>query len=109
MGTNPLSQLFRPLLRGPMLSRTSGETNPWAGRTNVPSGSATVTVSTALVNSDSIIRFGTEVTSVGVGANSGGAVVVNSIVSGVSFAFARATAVAAPWDETVMWELVKTS
>ena len=101
--------LFKPTLRGPMRTRTSGEANPWAGRTALNSGSAAVTVSTALVQSDSIIRYGTLPSSLGVAANSGGAIVVNGIVDGVSFDLARATGVAVPWDETIMWELVRTS
>ncbi len=101
--------LFKPTLRGPMRTRTTGEENPWAGRTVLASGSASVTVSTALIQSDSIVRYGTQPNSVGVAANSGGAVVVNSIVDSVSFAFARATGVAVPWDEAVMWEVLRTS
>ena len=47
--------------------------------------------------------------SVGLAASSGGAIVVNSIVDGVSFAFARSMGFAVPWDETIMWELMRTS
>ena len=102
--------LYKPTLRGPLRTRTAPtETNPWAGRTTLASGSATVTVSTAIVQSDSIIQFATEVGTVGVGANSGANVVVNSIVDAISFAFARATGIAVDWDETVMWQLLRTS
>jgi hypothetical protein len=101
--------LFKPTLRGPMRTITTGEENPWAGRTVLASGSATITVSTAAIQSDSIVRYGTLPSSLGVAANSGGTIVVSSIVDGVSFALARATGVAVPWDETVMWELVRTS
>ena len=101
--------LFKPTLRGPLRTRTSGEANPWAGRTTLNSGSAAVTVATALVQSDSIIRYGTLPSSLGVAANSGGGIVVSSVVDSVSFDFARATGVAVPWDEQVMWEIVKTS
>ena len=86
-----------------------GQANAWAGLTTLSSGSATVTVSTTMVRSDCIVRMGSSVASVGLGANSGGAIVVNSIVDSVSFAFVRATAIANPWDEVVMWELVRTS
>lgn len=95
---------FRPLLKGP-LDTFIGGTNPWCSRTTVGSGSATVTVSTALVNSDSVILIGAQMTSGGI-ISSAGAVVVNSVVPGVSFAFTRDTGVAAPWTTTVMWMLV---
>jgi hypothetical protein len=100
-------QLFAPHLRGPETTRTDEETNPWAGRTSVLSGDATVTVSTALVNSASIIHIGEQVSSAGVAAvQSAGHLVVNSIVTGTSFSIARAGGVAAPWDATAMWQLI---
>lgn len=102
--------LFKPTLRGPMRTRTvAAEPNPWAGRTTLNSGSATITVSTTLIQSDSIIRYGTQANSVGVAANSGGPIVVANVVDGVSFDFASATGIAVPWDRTIMWELVRTS
>ena len=101
--------LFKPTLRGPMRTRTSGEQNPWAGRTTLSSGSATITVSTTLIQSNSIVRYGTQANSIGVAANSGGPIVAANVVDGVSFDFARATGVAVPWDETIMWEIVRTS
>src|SRR3989304_3485665 len=108
MATNPLHSLWKGWQRGPMIAK-SGGTNPFANRTTLNSGSASVVVSTALVSSNSLIMFGTQPSSVGVGANSGGAIVVNSIVSGTSFAFARATGTAVPWNEVIMWSLIKTS
>ena len=102
--------LFKPLLRGPMSTRTAPtESNPWAGLTTLNSGSATITVSTSAVQSDSIFRMATSPGSLGVAANSGGAIVVSSIVDQVSFALATMTGVALPWDTTVMWELMRTS
>lgn len=83
----------------------------YQGFTTLASGSSSVTVSTAVVRSADFIRYGTRVSSVGVATTSGGGVVVNanSIVGGVSFAFARATGTAVGWDETIMWEIVKRS
>lgn len=109
MANNPNEVLHGPLLEGAMTARTAAGDGQFAGRTVLQSGSASVTVSTAVVNSDSIIRYGSEVSSVGIGANSGGAIVVNSVISGTSFAFARATGVDVAWDETVMWEIMRTS
>jgi len=104
----PNEKLNKAFYTGPGFTRI-GQANAWAGRTTLNSGSATVTVSTTMVSSDDIIRYGSSVSSVGVGANSGGAIVVNSIISATSFAFARATGTAVPWDEIIMWELVRTS
>jgi hypothetical protein len=54
-----------------------------------------------------MVLTGMQVSSVGVAANSGGAVVINSIVNGISFAFARETGVAVPWNTTINWMLVQ--
>jgi len=108
MGSRPNEKLNKAFFAGGPFAKI-GQTTNWAGRTTLSSGSSSVTVSTALVNSDSLILKCSEVASVGVGANSGGAILVNSIVSATSFAFARATGTAAPWDETVMWMLIRTS
>ena len=103
-------QLFGAHLRGAVQTRTGAEeTHPWANRTTIDSGSTSVTVSTALVNSDSIIRLTTEVGSIDTAIQSAGHIVVNSIVSGVSFALAWALGTSVAFDNTVMWELVKTT
>ena len=102
--------LFKPLLRGPISTRVAPtEPNPWAGRTTLNSGSATVVVSTSAVQSDDIFKIAENPGSLGVAANSGGPIVVNSIVQNVSFIFGRSTGVAVPWDTTIMWELLRTS
>lgn len=79
----------------------------FAGLTTINSGSSSVTVSTAVVTSGSLIMYGTNPSSIG--PNSGGGIAVSSVVDGVSFAFARPTGNAVAWDETVMWEIVRTS
>ena len=102
--------LFKPLLRGPISTRTAPtESNPWAGLTTLNSGDATVTVSTSAVQSDDIIKIAENPGSLGVAANSGGHIVVTSIVQNTSFIFGRSTGVAVPWDTTIMWELMRTS
>lgn len=105
---NVIETLFGPSLFGQMFTKTNQVTNPWAGLTVIQSGSASVTVSTNAITSGSIIRYGCTVGSVGVSAASGGAIVVNSIVDGTSFAFARQYGVANAFDDTVMWEIVAT-
>ena len=80
----------------------------FCGRTTLGSGSASVTVSTGVINSNSMFRLASIVGSTALGANSGGGVVVNSIVSGVSFALARPTGTAVAWSDIVSWEIVRT-
>ncbi len=99
----------RPKFRGPSFMQSPAGRGQFAGLTTLASGSASVTVSTGVINSNSMFRLATIANSVGAASNSGGHVVVNSIVSGVSFALARATATAIPWDEVVSWEIVKQS
>ena len=109
--TGTLEQLYGPNLNGPLNTKTisaTNITNAWAGRTTLNSGSITVTVSTTHIQSDAIVLFGTEVNTIGLGANSGGAIVINSLSEGVSFDFARATGVAAPHDETTSWMIIRT-
>jgi len=104
-------QLFNPHLRGPLTVAQSGAwpggVDPFVGYTTLQSGSATVTVSTALVQSDCMLFTTEKPGSVSVAAASGGAVVANSLVDGVSFALARQYGVAAPWDSTIYWTLFR--
>lgn len=53
-------QLYRGLLRGPLRTQAGSKSNQWAGRTTLNSGSATVTVSTTAVDSNSIVLGFTE-------------------------------------------------
>lgn len=103
-------QLWGGHLRGPLNLAPGSGASLFGGRTTINSGSASVTVSTTNVKSDSIILGTVEVGSVGVLVNSGGGqIVVNSIVQGTSFAFARADGDAVSWDDTIMWMLMNTS
>lgn len=102
----PIELLFGPVLHGsPAVATAKGVGN----RATLSSGSAFTTVSTQLVTSGCMVLLGTQPGSVAVAHNSGGCVVVNSVVDGVSFALARATGVAVPWDEQVSWLIVSTN
>lgn len=106
----PLELLNRALAKGPLMVPTTAGTNQFAGRTALASGTASVTISTAIVNSDSLIFATFAVSSTSVG--SGGvpvALVVNSIVSGVSFAFANQDGVGRAPGGTILWEIRRTS
>tara|TARA_Y100000310_G_scaffold331599_1_gene405439 strand:- start:976 stop:1305 length:330 start_codon:yes stop_codon:yes gene_type:complete len=100
-------QLCKPLLRGPIHTRTSQETNPWSGRTTVASGDTAQVVSTSVVNSDSIILFGLE-SNTRVNSGQGGNLEVSSIVSQTSFQFAYEDGVnTRPGDVIAMWTILK--
>jgi len=107
MATNPIELLFGPNLKGPLLAPTASGTQQFAGRTLISAGSVSVTVSTRMVNSDSIILFGTETGSMSV--TSAGPIAVNSKVSGVSFALCSQNSISCPYDRTVGWMIVKAS
>lgn len=108
MGTKPLETLKRPVIDGAPITR-SGNTNAWAGRTTLSSGSSSVTVSTAVVNSDSIILVTPQVGSVSAVISYTSQIVVNSIVSGTSFMLAAGNGQTVPWDRTLMWMVWRTS
>lgn len=55
-----LEQLWRAMFRGVPSIKTQSANNQFAGRTTLNSGSATVTVSTTLVGSDSVILLGAQ-------------------------------------------------
>ena len=55
----PIEVLHRPLLKGPIMTPQS-LSNPFTGRITLGSGSATVAVTTASVQSDSLIMLGME-------------------------------------------------
>ena len=94
-----LEQIFRGILRGPLLTKVP--TNPWADTVTLNAGSAFQTISTTNIKSNSIILLGNQVGSIGTGANSGGALVVNSFVQGTSFVIATATGVGSPYSQKV--------
>lgn len=104
---NPIEVMFGPNLKGPINVSASAGAQQFAGRTLIPAGSVSVTVSTRMVNSDSIILVGTETGSMSV--TSAGPIAVNSKVSGVSFALCSQNSIACPYDRTVGWMIAQTS
>lgn len=103
-GFGAKEQLFGGNLRGPLRARVASlETNPFFDRTLVQSGSTTVTVSTALVSSESAFFIAEEAGSV---TSGGGRIAVSSIVDGTSFALARVPVTAAAADAYVTWQLI---
>lgn len=84
----PIEALFRPLLRGPLMSKTASASNQFAGRTTISSGSVSATVSTFSVNSDSLI-FAVPQCAMPAGYNTKGLI---QVLSGISTGVASTTA-----------------
>ena len=62
IGPTPIEVLHRPLFRSAPLVRINSHAAQYAGRTTLSSGSASVTVSTAAVNSDSLLNLNVQMT-----------------------------------------------
>lgn len=86
---NPLEAIFRGAIRGPLMTLTASKANQFAGRTTIASGSATQTVSTNVVNSDSLIMHQVQV-ALPAGYNTQGLI---SVASGISTGVASTSAV----------------
>ena len=106
----PIELLRRALFTGPGMVRTTAGPNQFAGLTALASGTATATVSTTVVNSDSIILHAFQANSTSVASGAAGVdLCVNSIVSGVSFAFANQDGIGRAPGGTIMWEIRRVS
>lgn len=109
----PIEAVFRAVFRGPMwfsgLAANSGSGKQWAGYTALNSGTASVTISTAVVNSDSMININFKAAGTLAASGFPTALVANSIVSGVSFAIAQADGAGRAPSGTVMWDIRRTS
>lgn len=105
-------QLFQPILRGQLTAIESGPAGTaWFGRVTINSGSVNAVYSSTLIQSGKgiILQGMTLPASLGVAANSGGRIVVASLVNAVSLTFARETGVAAPWDEVIPFMIIRGS
>jgi hypothetical protein len=102
-----IEQLRRLSLLAPAKVRAQSASNQFAGITVLANATATITVSTTSVKSDSIIRYGVRATPA---PGSVGLVVhVSTINPKNFFTFATADGQNAPRDLNVMWEIVQTS
>ena len=95
------------LFRGPPVIKTQSGSNQFAGRIILNSGSLTVTVSTFVVNSDSLIFYNLEVNTDQ--TSPAAVVVVRSISSGNFFTFGTASGAAMQRDLTIMWNIFRAS
>lgn len=106
----PLERLEGPHQIGPTLLKTAAGPNQFAGRTALASGTAFATVSTQMVNSDSIIGFAFQVSSTGaMNVNSGAYFAVSSLRSGISFALGYVDGAGRGPGGTFMWEIRRSS
>jgi len=108
MARQTAEQIFRGLLRGPATTKAVSATNQHAGVTTLSSGSATVVISTTVVNSDSIILhapLGNANLGSGVALRS---TEVKTISSGGYFTLGTNDGVAHPRDTKIMWMIFKT-
>ena len=96
----PLELVQRALLRGPMVTKITSGPSQWAGRTTLASGSATVTVSTRTVNSDSLLFTALEA-ALPAGYSTQGR---TSITSGVATGTASTTAIYSGDVVSLTWE-----
>lgn len=108
----PIELSFGPAQRAPSfltrMAQNSGQAGQWCGRTSLASGTAFVTLSTAVINSDSIVHHGFAVNTTAV-SGTNFAVGVSSIVSGVSFALGYVDGQGRGPGGTLMWEIRRTS
>lgn len=108
MGANVFQRIFNGLLVSPLFTKANSAPDQWAGLTTIASGSATQVVSTAMVNSDSIIMLSCKGTA-NVGSGVGKIIEVRSLSSGGYFLLSTSDGQAMARDTVVMWQLVKTS
>ncbi len=104
----PLELLWRAFFRGPPFILANSGPSQFAGRITINSGSATVTVSTSIVKSDSIILHDVESNTL---QSSGVAAPINvmSVVDGAHFSFGYAGGETPAGDRTIMWMILNTS
>ena len=103
----PIENFFRGTVRGPLSFLTTAGAKQFAGLTDLASGTASVTVSTALVTSGMLINHSFSVQTL-CGSGIGYATGVSSIVDGVSFALGYLDGQGRAPGGTFMWELRRT-
>lgn len=101
------TQIFRGMLRSPLTTKAGSASNQWAGVSTIASGSATLVISTTIVDSDSLIflgRIGNA--NVGSGVNKG--IEVKTISPGGYFTLGADDGQAIPRDTKIHWMIVRT-
>lgn len=104
----PLESLFGGWLKGPFRTRATSAANQFAGRTTIASGTATVVISTSIVNSDSLIFLGLE-GNANVASGTGKTLEVKTISSGGYFTLGTQDGIGFGGSRILMWEVRRTS
>ena len=104
----PIETQQRALQKGPMMFDTTSDANQFAGRTTLSSGSATVVISTTVVNSDSLI-FHSREGNANVASGTNRVTEVKTISAGGYFTLGTEDGQAIPRDTTLMWEIRRSS
>lgn len=104
----PLEALFGGWLKGPFRTRATSAANQFAGRTTIASGTATVVISTSIVNSDSLIFLGLE-GNANVASGTGKTLEVKTISSGGYFTLGTQDGIGFGGSRILMWEVRRTS
>ena len=100
--------LFSGTLYGPLTTKLQSASNQWAGFTTLASGSATVTVSTTTIKSDSLVLYGLSALSAQ-NSGFGQTIEITSISHGNSFEFGWSEGYAIDRDTTIHWLIVQGS
>lgn len=103
----PLEVLWRPLFKGPATVDARSTADRYAGRTVLSSGSATVTVSTTAVTSDSLIMAFME-GNANVASGTNRVTEVKTIADGAYFVLGTQDGQPIPRDTTIMWAIWRT-
>ena len=106
MSSKPKEILSGALLQGPLRSKTTAGAQQFAGKATISSGSATVTVSTAVVKSDSLIMNGVRALT-DQASGSGCGVEVRTVIDSTSFVLANSDSSVRAFDVSVDWMIVQ--
>lgn len=104
----PIEQLFGPQFRAAPFINVASDANQFAGITTLASGSATVVISTAMVNSDSLI-LQSQLGNANVSSGQTGVTEVKTISSGGYFTIGQQDGQALARDTLIHWMVLRTS
>ena len=104
MGKGSGEQLFSPVFRGRPLTKANSAPGQWAGRTTLTSGTATITVSTTQVKSNSLIFLGAQAPAA-VNSATGKPIEVKTMIDSSYFVLGTADGVGMGRDTVISWML----
>lgn len=105
-GRQTATQIFRGLLRAPLTTKAGSASNQWAGISTINSGSATLVISTSIVDSDSLIMFN-RLGNANVSSGINKAIEVKTISPGGYFTLGPDDGQAIPRDTKIHWMIIR--